>query len=812
MFKYFTERAKRAVLYAQEEARNMGHNYIGTEHLLLGVLRDEDGIPYQVLSTIGIDVDVIRNAVKQLVGVGDGVTYYELPFTARAKRVLELAMSEAQMMGYGYVDSEHLLLGLLRENDGIAAQILSDLGADLNKVRKEIYRILQEEKRGGGRTKPPGKGKGKTPLLDKFGIDLTALAYQNKLDPVIGRDKEIKRVIQVLSRRTKNNPVLVGDPGVGKTAVVEGLAQRIVEGNVPELLKGKKIIQLNLANLVAGTKYRGEFEERMRLILKEIIESKDIIIFIDEVHTVIGAGAADGAIDASNILKPSLARGDFQIIGATTLDEYRRYIERDAALERRFQPIMVEEPSIEDSILMLKGLRDKYEAHHGVRITDEAIEAAVRLSARYISDRFLPDKAVDLIDEAAARVKLETTFEPDEVRELEKELEQLVKEKEAAVNRQEFEKAATLRDKERELKAEIERLKQSWTSEKSREEPSVTEDDIAAVVSEWVGIPVTRLKEEEAERLKRMEEILHRRVVGQDEAISAVARAIRRSRSGIRDPKKPIGSFLFLGPTGVGKTELARTLADFLFGDENAMIRLDMSEYMEKHTVSRLIGAPPGYVGYQRGGQLTEAVRKKPYSVVLFDEIEKAHPDVFNVLLQIMDDGRLTDGKGRTVDFKNTLIIMTSNVGAEYIKSQMRVGFGVGGEDVSYEDMKDMIMDEVKKTFRPEFLNRLDDIIIFRPLTEEEVRKIIDIMLGRVNQRLRERGISIEVSGEVKELIAKEGFDPVYGARPLQRAIQKLIEDPLSDLLLEGKFKEGDTVEAYITDDGSVSFRKKGGE
>ncbi len=811
MFKYFTERAKKAILYAQEEARNMGHNYIGTEHLLLGVLRDEDGVPYQVLSTMGIDVDVIRNAVKQLIGVGGGVTYYELPFTARAKRVLELAMSEAQMMGYGYVDSEHLLLGLLRENDGIAAQILSDLGADLNTVRKEVYKMLHEEKKGGGRTKAPGKGKGKTPLLEKFGIDLTALAYQNRLDPVIGRDKEIKRVIQILSRRTKNNPVLVGDPGVGKTAVVEGLAQRIAEGNVPELLKNKRIIQLNLANLVAGTKYRGEFEERMRLILKEIMESKDVIIFIDEVHTVIGAGAADGAIDASNILKPSLARGDFQIIGATTLDEYRRYIEKDAALERRFQPIMVDEPSIEDSILMLKGLRDKYEAHHGVRITDEAIEAAVRLSARYISDRFLPDKAVDLIDEAAARVKLETTFEPDEVRELEKELEQLTKEKEAAVNRQEFEKAATLRDRERELKAEIERLKQDWTSKKNKEEPCVTEDDVAAVVSEWVGIPVTRLKEEEVERLKHMEEILHERVIGQDEAISAVARAIRRSRSGIRDPKKPIGSFLFLGPTGVGKTELARTLADFLFGDETAMIRLDMSEYMEKHTVSRLIGAPPGYVGYQRGGQLTEAVRKKPYSVVLFDEIEKAHPDVFNVLLQIMDDGRLTDGKGRTVDFKNTVIIMTSNVGAEYIKSQIRVGFGVGS-DVSYEDMKDMIMDEVKKTFRPEFLNRLDDIIIFRPLTEEDVKKIIDIMLKRVNERVKEQGISIEVDDGVKDLIVKEGFDPVYGARPLQRAIQRLIEDPLSDLLLEGRFKEGDTVEVHTSEDGSASFRKKGGE
>ncbi len=800
-FNYFTERARRVINNAAQEAKNLNHDYVGTEHLLLGLTKEKDSVAARVLESLGISLDKVRQEVERIIGRGEEeVIAEQLPLTPRAKRALELATAEARALGHNYVGTEHILLGLIREGEGLAAQILINLGADLETVREKLFDLLESE----GGAHPGGlhpgrkassrrKARTSTPTLDEFGVDLTKLAKEGKLDPVIGREKEIERVIEILSRRTKNNPVLIGDPGVGKTAIVEGLAQKIVAGDVPEVLKNKRIIQLNMANLVAGTKYRGEFEERMRRILKELESSKDVILFIDELHTVVGAGAAEGAVDAANILKPALARGDIQVIGATTLDEYRKYIEKDAALERRFQPVMVAEPTEEETKEILRGLRDKYEAHHRVKISDEAIDAAAKLSSRYIKDRFLPDKAIDLIDEAAAKVRLKSAFEPEGVKKLEKELEEIAKEKEEAVKKQEFEKAAQLRDKEREVKKKLEEEKKKWSEQKGKEEPVVTAEDIANVVSGWTGIPVTKLKEEEADKLTRMEEIIHRRLINQDEAVKAVCRAIRRARAGLKDPKRPIGSFLFLGPTGVGKTELARALAEFLFGSEEAMIRLDMSEYMEKHSVAKLIGAPPGYVGHEEGGQLTEAVRRRPYSVILLDEIEKAHPDVFNILLQVLEDGRLTDSKGRTVDFKNTVLIMTSNVGAEYIRSQSSLGF-TKSEEEDFERVKERIMDAVKRTFRPEFLNRLDEIIIFRMLKQEEIKKIVDLMIARVNERLKEQGMEIELTESAKEFLAKVGYDPIYGARPLRRAIQKHIEDPLSEAILRGEFKEGDKI------------------
>ncbi len=810
-YNYFTERARRVISSAAQEAKSLNHDYIGTEHLLLGLTREKDSVAAKVLESLGISLDKVRQEIERIIGKGkEEVKSEQLPLTPRAKRVLELAWAEAQAMGHNYVGTEHLLLALIREGEGVAAQILINLGADLESVRDKIMEILGEE---GERVNPSFLKKGgfkkrdrsATPTLDEFGVDLTKLAAEGKLDPVIGREKEIERVIEILSRRTKNNPVLIGDPGVGKTAIVEGLAQKIVAGEVPEVLKNKRIVQLNMANIVAGTKYRGEFEERMRRILKELENAKDVILFIDELHTIVGAGAAEGAIDAGNILKPALARGDIQVIGATTLDEYRKHIEKDAALERRFQPVMVSEPSEEETKAILYGLRDRYEAHHRVKISDEAIDAAAKLSSRYIKDRFLPDKAIDLMDEASAKVRLRSTFEPEDVKKLEKDLEEVVKEKEEAVKKQEFEKAAHLRDREKELRTRLEEERKKWSEVKGKEEPIVTADDIAEVVSRWTGIPVTKLREEEMDKLSRMEELIHKRLINQEEAVKAVCRAIRRARAGLKDPKRPIGSFLFLGPTGVGKTELARALAEFLFGTEDAMIRLDMSEYMEKHSVARLIGAPPGYVGYEEGGQLTEAVRRKPYSVILLDEIEKAHPDVFNILLQVLEDGRLTDGKGRTVDFRNTVVIMTSNVGAEYIRSQSALGF-TKGEEESFDRVKDKIMDAVKRTFRPEFLNRLDEIIIFRMLSQEEIKRIVDLMIAKVNERLREQKMEIEITDRAKEFLAKVGYDPIYGARPLRRAIQRHIEDLISEAILKGEFKEGDKI-LVDTDEGGNEIR-----
>jgi len=806
-FGRFTEKAQKALIYAQEEARALGHNYVGTEHMLLGLLREEDGIAAKVLKNMGADIDSVREEVVNLVGKGNFNFNEGFGYTPRTKRVMELSFYEARNLGHNYIGTEHLLLGLLREGEGVAARVLMDLGIDLQRARDEVIKMLKEE------GSSPQKGQAKntnTPNLDQFGRDLTELAREGKLDPVIGREKEIERVIQILSRRTKNNPVLIGDPGVGKTAIAEGLAQKIAEGDVPELLKNKRIVALDLPAMVAGTKYRGEFEERLKNVLAEVKKAGDVILFIDELHTVIGAGAAEGAIDASNILKPALARGELQAIGATTLDEYRKHVEGDPALERRFQPVIVGEPSREDTIQILKGLRDKYEAFHRVRITDDALEAAVDLSMRYITDRFLPDKAIDLIDEAAARVKLRTVTPPDDIKELEDKLEDIRKEKEEAVANQDYEKAAKLRDDEQKLKEEIEKLKENWNSTASNSSAVVTAEDIAQIVSSWSGVPVKQLTEAESERLLNLEKILHQRVIGQDEAVEAVAKAIRRARAGLKDPKRPIGSFIFLGPTGVGKTELARALAEAMFGDENAMVRIDMSEYMEKYSVSRLIGSPPGYVGYEEGGQLTEHVRRKPYTVVLFDEIEKAHPDVFNILLQILEDGRLTDGKGRTVDFRNTVIIMTSNAGAHLITKQKSVGFSSGRDESEneYDKMKENVMEELRRTFRPEFLNRVDEIIVFHPLDEENLKEIVDLMLKDVSKRLAEKNIFMEVTPAARDFLAKEGFDPVYGARPLRRAIQRMVEDNLSEELLKGTISPGDSVIADV-ENGKLVFRKK---
>jgi len=816
MWQFFTERARRVIQLAHREALRLGHDVIGTEHILLGLLVEGDGVAAHVLTSLGIDLDEVRRRVEQLVGKGQPKEKpVDLPLSPRAKRVLDLAMREARNMGVNYVGTEHILLGLLAEGEGIAAQVLMSMGLDMQKVYQEVVRYLS----GGDvdQMSQPGLSKKrtrtKTPTLDQLGIDLVEMARQGELDPVIGREREIQRVIQILSRRTKNNPCLIGDPGVGKTAIAEGLAQMIASGEVPEVLKNKRIVQLNIGNLVAGTKYRGEFEERMRKLIKEVRDSKDVIVFIDEIHTLVGAGGAEGAVDAANILKPSLAKGEFQVIGATTLDEYRKYIEKDPALERRFQPVYVGEPTIEDTIEILKGLRDKYEAHHRVKMTDEALEAAARLSARYITDRYLPDKAIDLIDEAGARVRLSTMNPPDSIKELEKELEAVRKEKEAAVASQEFEKAAALRDKERQLSEQLEEQRKAWQAKKSQEEPVVDVDDIAAIISEWTGIPVVQLTEEEAQRLLRMEEEIHKRIINQEEAVSVVARAIRRARSGLKDPKRPIGSFLFLGPTGVGKTELARALAEFMFGDEDFMVRLDMSEFMERHEVAKLIGAPPGYIGYEEGGKLTEAVRRRPYAVVLLDEIEKAHPDVFNIFLQVLEDGRLTDGQGRVVDFRNTIIIMTSNLGAQDLMKGPAIGFSVDTEsEMDFEAAKKSIMEAVRKTFRPEFLNRIDEIVIFKPLGKKELLQIIDLMIKEVADRLAKKGLIIDVTDEAKDFLLKQGYDPKFGARPLRRAIQRYLEDRLADILLEGKIKPDSVIKVDARDDDLIFIPVSGGE
>ncbi|MGE5554056.1 MAG: ATP-dependent Clp protease ATP-binding subunit [Betaproteobacteria bacterium] len=803
MFGRFTERAERVIILSQEEARRLGHNYVGTEHILLGLVREGEGVAARALQNLGLSLEQIREQVENVIGPGDATGAGKINFTPRAKRVMELAVDEARELGHSYIGTEHILLGLLREDEGVAAQVLKNLGADLGRVREEVLQLLGAMYGGGPKSaKPAGtpiggqKRKTTTPTLDQFGRDLTELARQGKLDPVIGRAKEIERVIQVLSRRTKNNPVLIGEPGVGKTAIVEGLAQKITNGDVPEVLLGKRVVTLDMGALVAGSKFRGEFEERLKKVMDEIRSSGDVILFVDEMHTIIGAGAAEGAIDASNILKPALARGELQTIGATTLDEYRKHVEKDPALERRFQPVMVDEPTVEETLAILEGLRDRYEAHHRVKISDEALQAAVKLSDRYVTDRFLPDKAIDLIDEASSRVRLKALVPPEELKQIEQKIEEAHAEKEAAIKNEEFERAAKLRDEEQRLQEELKRNKEEWERKKSQEIGQVGPDDIADIVSSWTGIPVKKLAEEEGQRLLHLEEILHERVIGQDEAIAAVAKAIRRARAGLKDPKRPIGSFIFLGPTGVGKTELARALAEAMFGDEDAMIRLDMSEYQERHTVARLIGAPPGYVGYDEGGQLTEKVRRKPYSVVLFDEVEKAHPEVFNVLLQVLEDGRLTDGKGRTVDFRNTILIMTSNVGARELK-RTALGFrttGPKGELQSYEEMKDHVLEELKKTFRPEFLNRVDEVIVFHTLTEDEIKRIVNIMIDQFLKRLKDTGLQVTISEAARDLLAKKGFDPEYGARPLRRAIEHLVENPLAEEVLQGRFKPGDAV------------------
>ncbi len=813
MFGRFTERAQQVLVLAQEEAKRLNHNFIGTEHILLGLVREGSGIAARALQGLGVELPRVRSEVEKIIGKGDKSAAQGISYTPRAKKVIELAIEEGQNLGHNYVGTEHLLLGLLREGEGIAAQVLTNLGVDLKKARREVIQLLGGEAQlGSGQT---SKNVPQTPTLDNFGRDLTKLAREGKLDPVVGRDTEIERVVQILSRRTKNNPCLIGEPGVGKTAIVEGLAQRIVEGNVPDILRDKRVVALELAAVVAGTKYRGEFEERLRKLMMELQQAGNVIIFIDEMHTIIGAGAAEGAIDASNILKPALAKGELQAIGATTLDEYRKYIERDPALERRFQPITVGEPTKEESLEILKGLRDRYEAHHRVKITDEALEAAVKLGARYIQDRYLPDKAIDLIDEAASRVRLRNYTAPPDLKEMEEKLEGVRQEKESAVRSQEFEKAAQLRDQEQQLRAKLNELKKDWEQKKVvSDQAVVTEEDIAHIVSSWTGIPVKKLAEEESARLLNMEKILHQRVIGQDEAVHAVSRAIRRGRAGLKDPKRPIGSFIFLGPTGVGKTELARSLAETLFGDEDAMVRLDMSEYMEKHTTARLVGAPPGYIGYEEGGQLTEKVRRKPYSVILLDEIEKAHPDVFNVLLQILEDGRLTDGKGRTVDFRNTVVIMTSNIGATYIRKQPVVGFRAADAVKSYEDMKNRLLDELRRTFRPEFLNRVDDVIVFKSLSEEDIAEIVDLMLKELSSRIKDYELGLEVTQDAKNMLAREGFDPTYGARPLRRVIQKRLEDGISEEMLRGSFTAGDTITVDVKDgngDPKLDFIKKAG-
>jgi ATP-dependent Clp protease ATP-binding subunit ClpC len=795
MFNKFTERARKVILLAKEEAKRFNHDYIGTEHILLGLIREGEGVAAAVLQKLGLSPEKIRLEVEKLVQSGPTTMVSgDIPFTPKAKKVIELAMEEARSLGHNYIGTEHLLLGLIREGEGVASQVLMNLGLDLNRVRNEVITLL------GSSSPAPTGGSGartKTPALDAFGRDLTQLAREGKLDPVIGRKEEIERVIQILARRTKNNPVLLGEAGVGKTAIVEGLAQKVIKGDIPEILRDKRVIILDLALMVAGTKYRGQFEERIKAVMDEIRRTENVMLFIDEIHTLVGAGSAEGAIDASNILKPALSRGEIQCIGATTLDEYRKYIEKDAALERRFQTIVVEPPSVSETIEILKGLRDKYEAHHRVKYLDEALEVSAKLADRYITGRFLPDKAIDLIDEAGSRARLSVLTVPPEVKDLEEKLEQIRKEKEAAIKGQDFELAASLRDQEREAREQLERIKGEWKKTKGEAMPVITAEDIAVITSKWTGIPLVRLEEKETERLLKMEEALHKRIIGQEEAITAIARAVRRSRAGIKDPKRPIGSFIFLGPTGVGKSLLARGLAEFLFGDEDALVQLDMSEYMEKFNVSRLVGAPPGYVGYEEGGQLTERIRRRPYSVVLLDEIEKAHPDVFNILLQVLEDGRLTDSFGRRVDFRNTVLIMTSNLGAELLKKRGSIGFSPTKEEVTFEKMKEQLFDEVKRTFKPEFLNRIDEVIVFHPLSHENLVQIVELEISMVKDRLREQGISVEMDDSAKGLLVEKGFDPVYGARPLKRVIQRLLEDPLAEAVIAKRVKPGTTLLAF---------------
>jgi ATP-dependent Clp protease ATP-binding subunit ClpC len=801
MFGRFTERAQKVLALAQEEAIRLGHNNVGTEHILLGLIREGEGIAAKALQVLGLGPEKIQKEVETLIGRGQEAVQ-TIHYTPRAKKVIELSMDEARKLGHSYVGTEHILLGLIREGEGVAARVLNNLGVSLNKARQQVLQLL-----GSNESSSSHRGSSasaNTPTLDSLARDLTAIARDGSLDPVIGRAKEIQRVIEVLSRRTKNNPVLIGEPGVGKTAIAEGLAQQIINNEVPETLRDKRVMTLDMGTVVAGTKYRGEFEDRLKKVMDEIRQAGNIILFIDELHTLIGAGGAEGAIDASNILKPALARGELQCIGATTLDEYRKYIEKDAALERRFQPITVNEPTKDESIQILQGLRDRYEAHHRVTITDEAIEASVQLSDRYISDRFLPDKAIDLIDEAASKVRLRSYTAPPNLKELEQKLEEVRKEKDAAVQSQEFEKAASLRDSEQRLREELEKTKDVWKEKQGKENTEVTPEDIAQVVSSWTGVPVSKLAEEETERLLKMEEILHDRVIGQSEAVTAISKAIRRARAGLKDPKRPIGSFIFLGPTGVGKTELARAVAETLFGDEDAIIRIDMSEYMEKHTTSRLVGSPPGYVGHEEGGQLTEKVRRKPYSVILLDEIEKAHPEVFNILLQVLEDGRLTDSKGRTVDFRNTVVIMTSNVGASTLKRNRSLGFAVHNEGQKYNDMKTKVMDELKRAFRPEFLNRIDEIIVFHSLEKEHLLRIVGLMADSLKKRLSDQGIEIELSQAALEKITEEGYDPDYGARPLRRALQRKIEDRLSEELLKGNINKGQTVKIDVEENDFV--------
>lgn len=806
MFGRFTERAQKVLALAQEEAVRLGHNNIGTEHILLGLIREGEGIAAKALQALGLNLERIQDEVENLIGRGQDKPT-NIAYTPRAKKVIELSMDEARKIGHTYVGTEHILLGLIREGEGVAARVLNNLDVSLNKARQQVLQLLGSSE--SVSSNPSSPTNANTPTLDSLARDLTAIAKEGNLDPVIGRSKEIERVIQVLSRRTKNNPVLIGEPGVGKTAIAEGLAQRIVNNEIPEILREKRVMTLDMGSVVAGTKYRGEFEDRLKKIMDEIRQAGNIVLFIDELHTLIGAGGAEGAIDASNILKPSLARGELQCIGATTLDEYRKYIEKDAALERRFQPINVDQPTTDEAEQILFGLRDRYEAHHRVKITDEAIKEAVRLSDRYITDRFLPDKAIDLIDEAGSKVRLRSYTVPPNLKQLESRLEDVRKEKDASVQSQEFEKAAALRDTEQKIKEELERTKNEWKEKQGRTDSEVTPEDIADVVANWTGIPVKKLAEEETERLLKMEDILHGRVIGQEEAVKSVSRAIRRARAGLKDPKRPIGSFIFLGPTGVGKTELARALAEAMFGDENAVIRIDMSEYMEKHSTSRLVGAPPGYVGYDEGGQLTEKVRRKPYSVVLLDEIEKAHPEVFNILLQVLEDGRLTDSKGRLVDFRNTLIIMTSNVGADMIKKNSTLGFtAVDDSGRDYNNMKNKVMDELKKSFRPEFLNRIDEIIVFHSLEEKHISEIVTLMAEELRKRLKDQNVDFELTDQAKLFLSKEGFDPTYGARPLRRAIQKHIEDRLSEELLRGNISKGDYVIIDVKD-GDLTVGKK---
>lgn len=798
MYARFTERAQKVLALAQEEATRLHHPGVGTEHILLGLVREGEGIAAKALMSLGVSAEKVQAEMEKIIGPGQSQSA-AMTYTPRAKKVIELSIDEARKLNHSYVGTEHILLGLIREGEGVAARVLGNLGVSLNKARQQVLQLLGGDAADAGPDKESSAG---TPTLDSLARDLTQMARDGKLDPVIGRSNEIERVIQVLSRRTKNNPVLIGEPGVGKTAIAEGLAQRIVTGDIPETLRNKRVMVLDMGTVVAGTKYRGEFEDRLKKIMEEIRQAANVILFIDELHTLIGAGGAEGAIDASNILKPALARGELQCIGATTLDEYRKHIEKDAALERRFQPITVDQPTPDEAVLILQGLRDRYEAHHRVKITDDALDAAVRLSDRYITDRFLPDKAIDLIDEAASRVRLQTHTAPPNLKELEQKLEKIRGEKDSAVQGQEFEKAAALRDQEQRMKQELESKKNEWKKMQDDNDVKVTAEDIAHIVAAWTGIPVKQLAQEESDRLLKLESVLHDRVIGQEEAVTAVARAIRRARAGLKDPKRPIGSFIFLGPTGVGKTELARALAEAMFGDEDAMIRIDMSEFMERHSTARLVGAPPGYVGYDEGGQLTEKVRRKPYSVVLLDEVEKAHPEVFNVLLQVLDDGRLTDGKGRTVDFRNTVIIMTSNVGAEMIRKGGSLGFKPDNES-KYTDMKTKVMEELRKTFRPEFLNRVDEMIVFHPLDEQQIEQIVDLMVADLQKRLREQDIEFTLTPEAKGFLAKAGFDPQYGARPLKRAIQRHIEDRLSEALLAGTVKRGDRVGIGLNSEGN---------